>query len=99
MAGRHAQLSAYLMGLWGMSEPVIEAIAFHHCPRWSTGEHFSALTSLHAAEALDSMLQPAGQIGKPMTFDDEYLEACGLAERVGAWEDKAREGFGVMNDE
>ena len=28
----HAEIGAYLMGLWNMENPIIEAIAFHHCP-------------------------------------------------------------------
>jgi len=28
----HAEIGAYLMGLWSLDTPIIEAIAFHHCP-------------------------------------------------------------------
>lgn len=99
LGASHAQLGAYLMGLWGMSEAVCEAIAFHHCPVLSMAKSFTPLTALHAAEVLGSMLYPAGQVGKPVAYDDAYLEACGLAERIGVWEDKAREEVGMMNDE
>ena len=33
----HAEIAAYLMGLWGMKDTVVEAIAFHHCPKKSPG--------------------------------------------------------------
>jgi HD-like signal output (HDOD) protein len=28
----HAELGAYLLGLWGLPDPVVEAVAFHHRP-------------------------------------------------------------------
>jgi HD-like signal output (HDOD) protein/ActR/RegA family two-component response regulator len=32
----HAELGAYLMGLWGLPWPLVEAVALHHSPgRWS----------------------------------------------------------------
>jgi HD-like signal output (HDOD) protein/CheY-like chemotaxis protein len=95
LGANHAQLGAYLMGLWGMSEPVIEAIAFHHCPNLSTAKHFTPLTALHAAEVLDSRLHPLDRVGGPIEFDTAYIKGCKLWERIGAWEDKARELFGL----
>lgn len=95
LGASHAQLGAYLMGLWGMPEPVIEAIAFHHCPRLSMTKHFTPLTALHAAEVLDSMLLPRDRIGSATEYDMEYIDECGVRERLGAWEDKGRDVFGL----
>ena len=35
----HAEIGAYLMGLWNLETPIIEAIAFHHCPANSMSEN------------------------------------------------------------
>jgi hypothetical protein len=32
MKTSHAELGAYLLGLWGISDNVVEAVAFHHNP-------------------------------------------------------------------
>ncbi|MEJ2169890.1 MAG: response regulator [Desulfobacterales bacterium] len=40
----HAEIGAYLMGLWNLENPIIEAIAFHHCPIKSMARHMSLLT-------------------------------------------------------
>jgi HD-like signal output (HDOD) protein len=30
MGVSHEEIGAYLLGLWGLPEPVVEAVAFHH---------------------------------------------------------------------
>lgn len=48
----HAELGAYLMGLWGLPWPLVEAVALHHAPgRWA-----SASTTLAAKVALAEMV-------------------------------------------
>ncbi|MDH5670137.1 MAG: HDOD domain-containing protein, partial [Nitrospira sp.] len=42
----HAEVGAYLLGLWGVDEAVIEAIALHHRPEDSRSEGFTALTAV-----------------------------------------------------
>ena len=37
----HAQVGAYLLGLWGLTNPVVEAVAFHHEPLASQNDQFS----------------------------------------------------------
>jgi HD-like signal output (HDOD) protein len=32
MKTSHAELGAYLLGLWGISDNIVEAVAFHHNP-------------------------------------------------------------------
>src|SRR5439155_19134618 len=43
----HAEVGGYLLGLWGLPVPVVEAIALHHCPGRSTQKCFSPLTAVH----------------------------------------------------
>jgi HD-like signal output (HDOD) protein len=95
--GGHDQLGAYLMGLWGMPEPVVEAIAFHHRPAEVPSDTFSPLAALHAAECLDSASQRSGLFGKPMELDMDYIAECGLTERVEAWQARATELLGGGN--
>jgi len=48
----HAEVGAYLLGLWGLPYPVIEAVAHHHEPEKFRSERFSVLSALAVALAL-----------------------------------------------
>lgn len=52
MGASHAEIGAYLLDLWGIPEPVVHAIAFHHNPNKSMDKNFSVLTAVHVANAL-----------------------------------------------
>ena len=43
--GTHAEVGAYLMGLWGIPDPIIEAIAFHHTPSKCQAKTFTLVTA------------------------------------------------------
>ena len=45
----HAEVGAYLMGLWGLPGPVVEPIAYHHRPEKYPSEGFDALTAVSVA--------------------------------------------------
>lgn len=48
----HAQLGAYLLGLWGIPDPVVEAVAFHHAPRRAEHAQFGCLEAVTVAQSL-----------------------------------------------
>lgn len=48
----HAEIGAYLIGLWGMLDGVVEAIAFHHRPDDIRGLAVSVPLALYTANAL-----------------------------------------------
>src|SRR5258708_7893735 len=48
----HADIGGYLLGLWGLPVPVVEAIALHHHPAKGPSLAFGALTAVHAANGL-----------------------------------------------
>ncbi len=49
----HAEVGAYLLGLWGLPETTVEAVAFHHAPANSPVKTFGALAAVHAADIID----------------------------------------------
>ena len=87
----HAELGAYLLGLWGLPDTIVEAIAFHHEPDQCPTQTFSALTAVHAANVL--VLANAAQADAPSAvhIDMDYIEHLGLAERVPQWQAIAAE--------
>lgn len=83
----HAEIGAYLLGLWGMPYPIIEAVAYHHQPRRAREAGFSLVTILHVANALVEELDS----GQPdPNLDLEHLEDIGVADRLDEWRTLAR---------
>jgi putative nucleotidyltransferase with HDIG domain len=74
----HAEVGAYLLGLWGLPDALVEAVAWHHNPGGCPGTTFTALTAVHAADSL--VRAPEGV--KP---DAEYLTRLGLLDRWDHW--------------
>ena len=83
----HDQVGAYVMGLWGMLDPLVEPIAFHHHPREHKGEGFTTVTAVHVANALEIKLSNRRTIGPPPQVDMEYLKGLGLESRLPLWEE------------
>ncbi|MGH7232977.1 MAG: HDOD domain-containing protein [Nitrospiraceae bacterium] len=82
----HAEVGGYLLGIWALSDAVVEAVAFHHEPTRSMGQGFSALTAVHVANAIDEEEQAASMSESPIVIDAEYLGMCGIGEKaLTAW--------------
>lgn len=74
----HAEAGAYLLGLWGLSFPVIEAVAGHHQPPSTLPSEFSALTAVHLANALQYAKPPLRTAFPDYTPDQDYPPGLGL---------------------
>jgi len=86
----HADVGGYLLGLWGLPVPVVEAIALHHSPEQSTTPAFSPLSAVHVANALVQELRPSGLQALP-AINLSYLELLGLSGRLEGWRRALRE--------
>lgn len=74
----HAEVGAYLLGLWGLPYPVIEAVAFHHHPERVKTIKSGVFASVHVASELTSeecVLNRDVLRGLGMTQSDEELQA------------------------
>ncbi len=81
----HADVGGYLLGLWGLPVPVVEAIALHHRPDMTMLKSFSPLTAVHAGNAIVSAEHPS-VIGLPPTEPDQnYLSTLGLNGNMKTW--------------
>ena len=49
---QHGAIGAYLLGLWGLEDTVVEAVAFHHNPSLAPPCGLSALVAVHLANHL-----------------------------------------------
>jgi HD-like signal output (HDOD) protein/CheY-like chemotaxis protein len=82
LGATHAEIGAYLLGLWGISDPIIEAVAYHHHPRTSTNRGFSALTAVHVANVLVHAHAHRPVDGQ---LEAAYLNEIGMHDRIGLW--------------
>ncbi len=82
----HPDVGAYLLGLWGLPNPVVEAVAFHHAPGASLTDSFTALTAVHVAESLS---HERGNSSAPLQhpYDVEYLTKLSLLEKLPTWQE------------
>lgn len=84
----HADAGAYLLDLWGLPAPLVEAVAWHHQPGQTDHLAFSPLTAVHVANVLvheahaaapDTLDTPAP------VLDADYLAGLGLADHLECW--------------
>jgi putative nucleotidyltransferase with HDIG domain len=85
LGATHAEVGAYLLGLWGLPDAIVEATAFHHDPIRSLSSSFTALTAVYVANTLVNERAGAVASGTVEPLDLEYLEGVGSANRVAAW--------------
>lgn len=81
----HAEAGAYLMGLWGLPELAVQAIAFHHHPRGIPQEDPRALAAVHLANCLEHALciiHPGYARRQP---DEDFLRSVGLDPNPETW--------------
>lgn len=71
----HAEVGAYLLGMWGLPAAIVEAVAHHHCPQRVNHSEFDAVGVVHVAVALSKGAEP----------DLAYLVRMGVAEQLPQW--------------
>jgi|HubBroStandDraft_5_1064220.scaffolds.fasta_scaffold00393_2 HD-like signal output (HDOD) protein len=93
MGVSHAEVGAYLLGIWGLPSPVVEAVAHHHTPDSGPLEGvFDAVGIVHIANVLaHEALQRSDH--KPefptQSVDPRFLERFGIAAQFHDWREMA----------
>ncbi|MFQ5706186.1 MAG: HDOD domain-containing protein [bacterium] len=85
----HAEIGAYLLGLWGLPDNIVEALAYHHRPQHCLGMNFSPLTAVHVANVLEHAFCDTKVLAAEP--DREYLQKLGLADRLQLWQENCRQ--------
>lgn len=86
----HAEIGAYLFGLWGLPDPVVEAVAFHHLPDKCVARGLTPLTAVHVADALAHEECAAPGHEAFAGVDMAYLDRMGLTDRLPGWRESNR---------
>lgn len=80
----HAEVGAYLLGLWGLPITITEAVAYHHSPEKVPHHRFDALGAVYVANLLAHENE-----GTPTNFratwDHDFLEEMGVAKNLPIW--------------
>jgi HD-like signal output (HDOD) protein/CheY-like chemotaxis protein len=88
----HAGIGAYLLGMWGLPFPIVEAVAYHHSPRLVAVGERRLLAAVHLADALVSAAEPdAAASGAEHRLDIGFLDGCGITPDLVRWTQWARE--------
>ena len=88
----HAEIGAYLLGLWGLPNIAVEAIAHHHRPDRITHSGFDCTVAVYVAELLEEELEahPPGAPERGISEHDRAcLETLGLLPRISEFRELA----------
>jgi HD-like signal output (HDOD) protein len=80
----HAEVGAYLLGLWGMSNQVVEAVRCHHTPDDVPAPGFHPAVAVHVADYFAHRLFPGSGLVTG-AIDGEALQRRGCRERLHDW--------------
>ncbi len=83
----HAQVAAYLYGLWGLPSTIVEAVAWHHQPAGSLSVEFSPLAAVHMASAYHDE-KSRSRLRDRIPVDAAFLADIGCAGREPVWRSK-----------
>ena len=78
LGASHAQLGAYVLGIWGLPTPVVEAVAYHHAPEYGEQSRFGPLAAVAIAQSLcgtDDAEIFNGRSGAVPGIDAGYLKS------------------------
>ena len=90
----HAEIGAYLLGLWGIPNLAVEAIAHHHRPTRIAHSDFDCTVAVYVADQLADELEahPEGIKGLELgECERQCFETLGVLPRLEEFREIARE--------
>jgi len=82
----HAEVGGYLLGLWGLPDNLVEAVAYHHQPDRSETRGFTPLTAVHVANAFIKKPQEPAAEASQFAWDETYLSRLQMLDRLPYWQ-------------
>ena len=78
----HAEMGAYLLGIWSLPCTVVEAVANHHAPSRVSHPKLDAVAAVHIANALVREMDDSSLAVHevPGALNQEYLDALGVSD-------------------
>jgi len=87
----HNVAGAYLLGLWGLADSVVETVAWHHQPAQAQPTSFSALIAVHAADYYENQMHAKSGFEENSAIDEPLLGQLGLQAQLGPWSKACQE--------
>jgi HD-like signal output (HDOD) protein len=94
----HAEIGAYLLGLWGLPPAIVNAVQRHHQPPLAEQpvKELDALAITHIADALafETQWEQSGDGPPPYSLmNAEYVESLGVTGRLPEWKTLATQAW------
>lgn len=89
----HAEVGAYLLGIWGLPQAVIQAVAWHHQREADISTYLDISLAVSLANRLvDDPELPGGGAGEDpeRSIDVEHLKGLSVDDRLESWREIAR---------
>jgi HD-like signal output (HDOD) protein len=87
LGASHAEIGAYLLGVWGVPFSITETVAFHHRPSAIGEGATDVLAAVHVAGALvDGARVTDPESLSAEAFDVPFLERAGLLPELPKWQ-------------
>jgi HD-like signal output (HDOD) protein len=80
----HAEVGAYLLGLWGIPDAVVRIVSLHHSPHQLSEPGYAPEVAVYAADILAGE-QGGNPLFRTGRFDMPTLTRLGLADRLEPW--------------
>lgn len=88
LGATHAEVGAYLLGLWGFPPPVVEAVAYHHQPQCCSPSVSNVVTVTHVANCIEHEMVNQRTHATWSKIDLNYLRRIGVEERLPIWQER-----------
>jgi HD-like signal output (HDOD) protein len=100
MGVSHAEVGAYLLGIWGLPSPVVEAVAHHHHPARVPQDSLDAVGIVYISNILAHQVAdraPLPESSSQLEVDPDYLDRIGVSEQFPSWQEMAKASVGELH--
>jgi HD-like signal output (HDOD) protein len=82
----HAEVGAYLLGVWGLPLPIVETVAFHHQPGRATDADRRVVASVHAADVVvEGVCAHDDDDAITARLDVPFLASAAITPDISGW--------------
>ncbi len=82
----HAEVGGALLGIWGLPDPVVEAVTFHHTPELAPHSEFSPLMAVHVANCLFHKKNNWKNLNNKSNINLDCLTQLKMIDRIPTWQ-------------
>ena len=95
----HPTVGAYLLGLWGLPDAIVEAVLFHHAPHLCACDGLNLSVAVHAADYFVRSRTDESARSAPPMLDMGYLERTHMDRNLPAWQKACDQALEGSNDD